>query len=465
MQIPSFEKTEGFCYDATMKSIPLLTADEMRAADQATIKSGTPESVLMQRAAEALVSVITRHFEPCRTVVVCGFGNNGGDGRIAAGLLKEQGWDVTIATPQENISGLLYNAELIIDALLGTGLNKEMTDQFVEAIAAMNAAGCPVVACDIASGINATTGEVTGCAVKADHTITFASAKRGHFLLPGKAHTGMLHIMDIGIAVPEAGAYLNTPARWKLPHPKPGGHKYSRGHALVMGGMLASTGAAKLTANAALKVGAGAVSVIVDAQTLPIYAASLAAVMTKPAANNDEFYALVHEPRVKALAIGPGAGVHEQTVVRAVTMLESGKPCILDADALQKEVVRHARATTIITPHEGEFTRLFGQHENKIAAVERAINHYPGVLVYKGSDTVIAQAGKPLVINGNAPAGLATAGSGDVLAGLIAGLLAQGMNAFDAACAGVWLHGEAAKTLGRFFTAEDLIPALGSVRP
>ncbi len=443
-----------------MNPISLLTANEMRDADRAAIAAGTPESTLMQRAAEALVSVVAEHFEPCRVVVMCGFGNNGGDGRIAGALLKERGWDVQLLTPQDDVAAL-YGADLIIDALLGTGLNKEMTDHFVEAIAAMNAAGCPVVACDIASGINATTGEVMGAAVKATHTVTFASAKRGHFLLPGKAHTGVLHIMDIGIEVRGAKALLNGPALWKLPKLTMAEHKYSRGHALVMGGALSSTGAAKLTAKAALKIGAGAVSVICDEKTLPIYAASFMAVMTKPANNADEFYKLIHEPRVRALAIGMGAGVGEQTSKHAFAMLETDLPCVLDADALQPDILAAVHAKTIITPHAGEFARLFGEHENKIAAVEFALKNFKGVLVYKGNDTIIAQAGRALVINGNAPPTLATAGSGDVLAGMIAGLLAQGMSPFDAACAGVWLHGEAGRKLGRFFTAEDIIPAIG----
>jgi len=447
-----------------MKPISLLTADEMRDADQATIQAGTPSSVLMQRAAEALVSVVTRYFEPCRTVVVCGFGNNGGDGRIAAELLREANWQVTLATPQDDIGPILYNAELIIDALLGTGLNKNMTEQFVESIAAMNAARCPIVSCDIASGIDSTTGEVMGCAVKAAHTVTFASAKRGHFLLPGKAHTGLLHIMDIGIDVKSPAAYLNTPALWNIPKPQLSAHKYERGHALVMGGALESTGAAKLTAEAALKVGAGAVSVICDDATLPIYAASFAAVMTKNAMSDDAFYKIIHEPRVASFAIGPGAGVNEATMKHTLAMLETAKPCVVDADALQKEMLPSFHKNTVITPHAGEFERLFGKFEHKMDGVEAALETFEGVLVYKGNDTVIAQRGRAIIINGNAPPTLATAGSGDVLAGLIAGLMAQGMSAFNAACAGVWLHGEAAKHLGRFFTAEDIVKALPVVQ-
>jgi len=443
-----------------MKAIPLLTADEMKDADHAAIEAGTPSSELMHRAAEALVAVITRYFQPCRVVVVCGFGNNGGDGRIAADMLKKANWDVSVATPQDDIGGTLLSADLIVDALLGTGLNKEMTDLFIETIAAMNAAGCPVVSCDIASGINATTGEVMGCAVKAAHTVTFASAKRGHFLLPGKAHTGLLHIMDIGIRVEDAESYLNTPALWKIPRPQMSDHKYTRGHALVMGGEYTSTGAAKLTANAALKAGAGAVSVICDERTMPIYAASFSAVMTKPV---DEFDALISEPRVNALAIGPGAGANDATMKRVRAILDTKKPCVLDADALQPEVLKYCHDKVIITPHAGEFERLFGKVNDRIEAVEAAIEAFPGVLVFKGSDTVIAQKGRKMAINGNAPAGLATAGSGDVLTGIIAGLLAQGMKPFDAACAGVWLHGEAAQKVGRFFTAEDIISGLARV--
>jgi len=188
------------------------------------------------------------------------------------------------------------------------------------------------------------------------------------------------------------------------------------------------------------------------------------AVMTKSAETSDAFYKLIHEPRVKALCIGPGAGVNEATQKRAIAMLETELPCVLDADALQPEIIKSAHAGTVITPHAGEFVRLFGRHDHKIAGIEHAFSTFSGVIVYKGSDTVIAQKGRKLIINGNAPATLATAGSGDVLAGMITGLLAQGMGAFDAACAAVWMHAVAANQLGRFMTAEDLVAELGKLQ-
>lgn len=452
----------GFCLREEIM-IPVLTAEEMRAADMAAIAGGTPQATLVKRAGAALASIIMGYYSPRRAVVVAGSGNNGADGHIAADILKNAGWNLSVITPDDDVTAAVMGADLVIDALLGTGLNKNVDGAYANAIAAINASGVPVVAVDIPSGINATTGRVMGCAVRAEFTVSFAAAKRGHYLLPGKEHTGRLHVVDIGIEVADAGAYLNAPDLWELPNPSLSSHKYSRGHALVMGGQISSMGAAKLTANAALKVGAGAVSVICDKETLPIYAASLAAVMTKPAGSMDEFYKIIHEPRVSALAIGPGAGVNEQTMAHAGAMLETKKPCVLDADALQKDLLPLMHEHTVITPHAGEFTRLFGEAADKMAAVAAALAKFPGVLVYKGSDTVIASRGRKLVINANAPATLATAGSGDVLAGIITGLLAQGMDAFDAACAGVWLHGEAAGRLGRFMTAEDLLGVLGEL--
>lgn len=448
-----------------MKPTPLLTAKQMQAADAATIAAGTSASELMQRAGTALAHIIQSLYAPCHTVVMCGKGNNGGDGRIAAELLKQAGFEVLVTTPDEDYREQLQSAELIVDALLGTGLNAPVAGKYWQAIEAMNEIGCPIVAVDIPSGINASTGEIMGTATRAAHTVTFASAKCGHYLLPGKAHTGLLHIMDIGIteetiANTNPHIFLNTAALWEVPEPQLTSHKYTRGAVLVQGGPLAMTGASKLAATAALKIGAGAVSIICNNETLPVYAAMLTAVMTKPANTMQEFQQLIDEPRVRALLIGPGAGVSNATNERAHQILQSNKPCVLDADALVHEVLARAHAATVLTPHQGEFERLFGHYPNKLDAASAVTKHFPGVLVYKGSDTVIAQQGKPIVINANAPPTLATAGSGDVLAGIIAGLLAQGMEPFDAACAGVWLHGHAAQKLGRFFTAEDLVENL-----
>lgn len=435
----------------------------MRAADQAAIAAGTSEHALMERAGRELAAVILSLYAPRRVVVLAGSGNNGNDGRIAAKHLMDAGFKASVFTPEEPYVESLSEAELVVDALLGTGLNKPVSAAYANAIEAMNACACPVIAVDIPSGIDATTGAVMGVAVKATHTVTFAAAKLGHYLLPGKAHTGTLHVMDIGIDARHITAqhpriFLNTkPA---LPEPSLFDHKYSRGHALVQGGTLASAGAAKLTAQAALKVGAGAVSVLCDSTTLPIYAASFQAVMTKSPPTLDAYAKLIADPRVNALAIGMGAGVNDTTLKRATLMLESGKPCVVDADALQPDILPLLHERCIITPHMGEYEHLYGIQPNKLAAIDHATSNTRAVVVLKGNDTMIAQAGKPSIVNHNAPPTLATAGSGDVLAGIIAGLLAQGMKPFEAACAGVYLHGAAASALGRFITAEDVVSSL-----
>lgn len=438
--------------------MPILTAEEMAAADHAAIAAGTPQEVLMQRAGAAVASYIQKHYSPRDCVVACGAGHNGGDGRIAAKLLADAGWKTQIITPDKNIA--LPPCGLVIDALLGTGLNKPVAGNYATLIHQINEVGCPVIAVDIASGIDASTGEVMGVAVRADHTVAFASAKYGHVLLPGKAYTGVLHVADIGIAIPLASGLLNTPAGWVLPAPNLESHKYSRGAALVMGGEITCTGAAKLAAGAALKIGAGAVSVICNEQTLPIYAASFTAVMTKLVKNNTAFDALVNHPNITSLAIGCGAGANEGTIRHAITMLETGKPCVVDADALHPEIIPHLHEKSVITPHQGECKRMFGTFKHKMEVAREITSKIPGVVVLKGNDTVIAQQGKTLVVNNHAPPTLATAGSGDVLTGFITGLLAQGMAPFDAACAAVWMHGEAGYNAGQFFTAEDLIASL-----
>lgn len=474
-----------------MNATPLLTAEETRRAEAAAMASGISATELMDHAGRQLAAVVASLYAPCNTVVVCGTGNNGGDGCIAARVLREHGWNVSvvalgdstspeavgaragIGTVDDFTAASLQSADLVVDALLGTGLSKPVEGRYLEAINAMNACACPVVAVDVPSGIDASTGAVWGAAVRAAHTVTFATAKCGHVLLPAKAYVGQLHVMDIGISREAMssiapGVFLNNEAVWHaaLPTLSLHAHKYTRGATLMQGGALCSAGAAKLAAYAALKIGSGLSSVICDAETLPVYAASLTAVMTKPANTLDAFYKRVNDTHITALAIGCGAGVTDATAKRTIAMLDTKKPCVVDADALTvfaqsaQALLDAAHEHTVLTPHEGEFKRLFGAYENKLAAVRAATAKCKGVLVLKGNDTVIAQAGKPTLINSNAPPTLATAGSGDVLTGMIAGLMAQGMSAYYASAAAVWLHGEAANRLGGNFTAEELVAAI-----
>lgn len=473
----------------------LLTSDQSRAADNAAIKSGIAGYRLMQTAGERVTGFICRHYTPCPTIVLCGTGNNGGDGWVIARLLKQKNWpvqtcllgeaadvrgDAALAlndwrTADGNIQtfapAALSGKELVIDAMFGTGLTRNIEGRAHDAIEAVNAAALPIVAVDMPSGIHADSGEVMGIAIRATHTITFSCAKPGQFLLPGKAYIGKLTVVDIGIPVPileniHATLRLNHPSLWQrdLPTPLPQNHKYQHGHAIVAGGGLKCTGAAKLAATATLRSGAGLVSVACDATSLPAYAASLMSVMTKRCDNVDDFKTLIGDIRVSAILIGPGHGVDQRTRNFVQAALATHKPCVLDADALnsfadEPEILLESlHPQCVLTPHEGEFAKLFNCTGDKIERTRAAAAISGCTVLLKGNDTVIANSNHQCVINHNAPASLATAGSGDVLAGIITGLLAQGVPAFSAACAGAWLHGEAATHLPAYgLIAEDLL--------
>lgn len=445
----------------------LLTADEMIHADAATIAAGTPGEVLMERAAAGVVKVIEAYYSPRKVLAICGSGNNGRDAKIAAEILRAKNWEAGIVNAA-SCEVIPADVQIIIDGVFGTGLDREISGQYANLIKRMNEHTAVKVAVDIPSGVNASTGEIMGVALKAEHTITFAAAKCGHYLLPGKMCVGQLHLTDIGVTQETLKAIkpmhlLNNPALWRMPELTLDMHKYDRGYALVMGGDIASAGAAKLSANAALKMGAGMVGVICDESTLPIYAESLMAVMTKLAKDEAAFDELIQDERCDALLIGPGAGRNHKTLERSKKMLANGKSVVLDADALCEEILPYCHEKTVITPHGGEFCRMFqkaASYGDKLSQTKNALKNFPGVLVYKGNDTVISQRSKPIAINGNAPPSLATAGAGDVLAGMIVSLMAQGMEPFEAACAAVWLHGETASQIYGHYTAENLISAL-----
>lgn len=451
----------------------LLTAEDARNADTAAIASGIASETLMQNAASACVEVINALYLPCPTLVVCGHGNNGGDGKLIAALLKKQGWPVSESDTQSFTASLLTGKALIIDALFGTGLNRPIEGASKEIIAAINASGVPVVAVDIASGINATTGEVMGTAIRATHTVTFVRPKLGQWLMPGKAHSGLVHVRDIGIdghtLTPQV--FDNQPGLWKhaLPVLSEASHKYTRGHAIIMGGGIRSTGAARLAAMGALRAGAGLVSVACTSEALPIYASALTSVMTKVTDSPQEREQLLSDERVTAVLIGPGYGVSNQTERDVLHILSHQKPCVIDADALTSfkhhpnNLFSVIKSPVVLTPHEGEFSRMFTLSGSKAARACMAAKQSGAVMLLKGSDTVIAAPDGRIAVNHNAPPWLATAGSGDVLAGITTGLLAQGMPAFEATCAAVWIHGSAASNLGIGMIAEDLPGTMPSV--
>jgi hydroxyethylthiazole kinase-like uncharacterized protein yjeF len=368
--------------------------------------------------------------------------------------------------------GVLEDAALVVDALFGSGLRRPLSGEIPRILEA--AAGLPLVAVDVPSGLLGDTGESLG-AVPAAMTVTFTRKKPGHVLLPGRELCGETVVADIGTT---AGlleripleTWENDPALWRgdLPQLRTSGNKYSRGHALLWGGYPTS-GAARMAARAAARAGAGLTTIAVAPEALPIYAAALTSIMVRAAATPADLDELLADKRFNALLIGPGAGVDAVTRARALAMLATRRAVLLDADAIsafaqdRRTLFAAVDGPCVLTPHDGEFARLFDASGDKLARSRAAARASGAVIVLKGADTVIAAPDGRAVINSNAPATLATAGSGDVLGGMILGLLAQGMDAFAAAAAGVWLHGAAASDFGPGLLAEDLPDLLPGV--
>ena len=473
----------------------LLSVAQMTEADRATIAAGTPGPVLMQNAGNAVVREITRRWSPRPVSVLCGPGNNGGDGFVVAVELAHAGWPVRVALlgRRENLRGdardhaarwsagiesltpgVIEGAALVVDALFGSGLSRGLDPQVVATLSAVTQRGIPLVAIDVPSGVMGDTGESVGAAAAAC-TVTFARKKPGHVLLPGRELCGDLVVADIGIpsAVLESLAidtWENDPALWRteLPRAKSSGNKYTRGHALLCGGY-PMTGAARMAARAAARIGAGLTTIAAPEIAFPIYAAALTSIMVRPLKQDGDLTQLLSDPRYTAFLIGPGAGVNDATRATALQILATARPVLLDADAISvfasraAELARAIRGPCVMTPHDGEFARVFAPHGDKLSRARTAARQSGAVIVLKGADTVVAAPDGRAVVNTNAPASLATAGSGDVLGGLILGLLAQGMETFAAAAAGVWVHGAAAAAFGPGLLAEDLpdlVPAV-----
>jgi NAD(P)H-hydrate epimerase len=479
----------------------LLTSAEMGRADAFAVAHGVPSLVLMENAGRAVADAIAARFKPCAVTVLCGPGNNGGDGFVAARLLDESGFIVRVAhdaDPKGDAAAMserwkgtrvalepqaLDGARLVVDALFGAGLARPLEGAYAQVVKALN--DLPVIAVDIPSGVSGDTGQPLGAVyVKAALTVTFFRKKPGHLLLPGRALCGETVVANIGIPAQAANTQLheNSPALWQFPWPKPEGHKYSRGHCVVVSGPAHATGAARLAARAALRVGAGLVSVASPPHAVAVNAAHLTAIMIKPFEGAAGLAGLLTDKRLNAVVLGPGLGVGLQTRGLVAAALKSGAAAVLDADAITsfqdgpESLFTLLDDKCVLTPHEGEFERLFpgllDQSASRLEAARAASARALCVVLLKGADTIIAAPSGKAAINANGPPSLATAGAGDVLAGLIAGLLAQGMTAFDAACAGAWLHGEAARHFGPGLIAEDLpemlpavLTALASLRP
>lgn len=468
----------------------LLTPDEMYRADALAVAAGMPSLTLMEAAGRAVADEIVRRYGARPVLVLCGPGNNGGDGFVIARYLRQWGWPVRLALlgdraklkgdaaamaalwdgPVEAV-GDMARAGLIVDALFGAGLSKDFPAELAVAI---NGTGCPVVAVDVPSGLDGMTGRPRGASVKANVTVTFFRRKPGHVLLPGRALCGEVVLAQIGI--PESVLQEIRPrdsinCGIQLPQPPIGGHKYSRGHAVVVSGGPLHTGASRLAAEAALRSGAGLVTIAGTADALAVQASHVTAIML----SDKDLSELLGDRRKNAVCIGPAAGVGVETRDRVETVLMSGAAAVLDADALTSFAEEEERLfrlvgmgqgrPVVMTPHAGEFGRIFkglnSEAESKIELARIAARRSGAVVVLKGADTVIAAPDGRARVNVNAPPSLATAGSGDVLAGIVTAMLAQGLPGFEAASSAVWLHGEAANRHGpRGLTAETLLACL-----
>ena len=433
----------------------LLSVAQMAEADRGAIAAGSPAALLMQNAGNAVVREVTRRWSPRPVTILCGPGNNGGDGLVAAAALAQNGWPVRVALlgRKEDLRGdagifaarwngavetmgprAIEGAALVIDALFGSGLNRRLDASVTDTLIAVTQRGLPLLAIDVPSGVMGDSGASVGAA-QAAVTVTFARKKPAHVLLPGRNLCGEIVVADIGIpaAVLESLAidtWENDPQLWhaELPRSESAANKYTRGHALLCGGY-PMTGAARMAARAAARVGAGLTTLAVPEIAFPIYAASLTSVMVQPLARPADLTRLLSDPRYTALLIGPGAGVNDATRDTVLEFLGSGRPVLLDADAITvfasktAELQRAIRGPCVMTPHEGEFARLFDFKGDKLSRARIAAKQSGAVIVLKGADTVIAAADGRAIVNTNAPASLATAGSGDVLGGLILGLL------------------------------------------
>jgi len=476
----------------------LLTPEQMGRADALAVQAGTASIELMENAGRVVVRALISRFERCQTLVLCGPGNNGGDGFVVARLLKEAGWPVTVALwgSRERLKGdaavnaarwpgeagaitrqAVNGAALVVDGLLGAGLDRDVSGQLAEIVGRVNESKCPVVAIDVPSGVDGASAKVRGVAVRADLTVTFFRKKPGHLLFPGRALCGEIVVENIGIPPTvldeiKPRYFENSPEMWTLVRPQTDGHKYGRGFCVVLSGDETHTGASRLAATAASRAGAGLVELAGSRSALRVHAAHVTSIMLQEVDNADDLTVLMADRRKNALVAGPALGVGEKTRQMVVAALASGASVVLDADALTSfcddpeqlfsAIKALAQRPVVLTPHGGEFAALFSLSKglDRLQLALKGAQISGAVLVLKGPDTVIADPSGRALINANAPPTLATAGSGDVLAGLIGGLLAQGMSALEASAAGVFVHGEAANLFGGpGLIAEDL-PAL-----
>lgn len=485
-------------------AVALVEPTDMATIDRSAIASGIDGYRLMETAGAALSACALRHYpHAVRAVVLCGPGNNGGDGYVAARHLRSAGMAVHVHTlvDPERLSGdaararddwpgpisalsdmQLTDGTIIVDALFGAGLDRPVEGPAADAITAVNDTNTPVVAADLPSGISGRSGTVLGAALRATKTVTFVTAKPGHYLMPGRTYCGDLEVVDIGIPSRfvvnvHPQLWRNDPALWldTLPVPDRADHKYTRGHLGVFSGGFSKTGAARLAAVAGLRAGAGLVTVLASGDAIAANAAHLTAVMLRRVDNETELETVLNDKRISAFVLGPAFGIGERARSYVGHVTAAGRPLVLDADGLsafagQIDRLRAAceKAPVIITPHEGEFARLFPDLSSdldlsKVDRARRAADRIGAVVLYKGADTVVASPDGRAVINTNAPPWLATAGSGDSLAGIAGALLAQKVPVFEAAAAAAYRHGQAGQAAGEGMTAEDIAGALATL--
>ncbi len=475
----------------------ILTVDEMGAADRAAETSGVRVSTLMERAGAAVAEAIRSRRAPAHVQVLCGPGNNGGDGFVAARLLREAGWPVSVALSGDaaELKGAAAEAAarwgapvgglgdtagteavIVIDALFGAGLDRPLSSTMRDTLKAAQARGAWLTAVDVPSGLAGDTGAALGYAPQVALTVTFHRKKPAHVLEPGRELCGEIVVADIGLAPPAPGSsrlHENGPDLWlhRFPWPRTNTHKAERGRLVVVSGPAWTTGAARLASRAGLRTGAGLVTLLSPPDALAVNAAHLEAIMLKPFNGDGELQHAAAE--AAAAVIGPAAGIGPDTRANLMALARTGAALIVDADVLSsfrdapEDLFACLDRDDVLTPHPGEFDRVFPgllkASPDRITAARTAAARAGSVVLLKGADTVVAAPDGRAVVNTNASPWLATAGSGDVLAGVIAGLIAQGMDSFDAACAGAWMHAQAGRTFGPGLISEDLpgrIPAV-----
>ena len=472
------------------KPLEILTVAQCAEADRAAEGQGVAVRALMERAGEAVARAVLERFPDGPVTVLAGPGNNGGDGFVAARVLKAKGRIVRVlcepeapgASEAARAARAAWDGETgpltetfpadgaVVDALFGAGLARPLEGAALALAHASQPHRRRVLAVDVPSGVHGDTGRSVGeAAFVADATVTFHRMKPAHVLTEGREACGEILLADIGLpeaATPAATLHENTPELWleRYPWPKPGGHKHSRGRMGVVSGKVYDTGAARLAARAGLRAGAGTVRVYCPPEAALTIAAHLEAVMLKPFEDDDELAG--HAQALDSVVIGPAAGLDDATVANLEAVAETGAALVVDADCLTifkdrpQALFAILDRDDVITPHTGEFERLFPgllkSAPERIAAAREACRRAGCVVVLKGFDTVIAAPDGRTAVNTNATPWLGTAGSGDVLAGIVGALLAQNMDSFDAACAAVWLHAEAGSGFGPGLIAEDL---------